>query len=534
MRKAVSVLCLAGLGLAMGQEEKKITLFTAFDFGRVESGSDLRTPNDDGDFTAEGYGVSGVALSRTYVDVGFVQRLDEHYQINIGVGGVFWKSFTPKGGSADEKAIRFGPGISNANVQWFPNDKLDLTFGFFNYKYNMAAHNLGEYLFRTEAYPTIINTGGWSWVNSASYSAVGVKASYTSMDGKLKQDIGLFGEYFNSPIYDITPAYIATLKATDWLTVGGAGALHRWISPTPGTRRALTEPHAYRENFYMPEVQESSRYYTNIPGYSGNSASGYGVSYSPGSSANLDSLRNYIWTNEQSLLQANGINSAAAIPLAENADAHKDGRPGEYVTKLEEDINQQMSSEGGDSASYYGHPNNSGNSSKNVSFDLRAVKLVAFFEVDFNKALGWNEATMGKFNLYGEVAQLGLKNYPIFYTEMAQRRPMMLGFSVPTMVLNNLSFEMEYLKNPTVESIASTYDDFNMAPDGNFRYQEFKKDDFKWTVHASRKLSSFLSLYVQVANDHMRLKNGFAQPQYVPVTNQPNDWYWLTRIQWMI
>jgi hypothetical protein len=91
---------------------------------------------------------------------------------------------------------------------------------------------------------------------------------------------------------------------------------------------------------------------------------------------------------------------------------------------------------------------------------------------------------------------------------------------------------MEYLKNPTVESIASTYDKLDLPPDENFRYQIFSRDDVKWSVHASRAFSKFFSLYVQVANDHMRLKDGFTRPQYIPVTNEPGHWYWLTRFQW--
>jgi hypothetical protein len=367
--------------------------------------------------------------------------------------------------------IKFGPGISNAYMQWLPTENVDLTFGFFPYKYNDAARNLGEYLFRTEAYPTIIYTGGWSWINDAQYSTVGAKLTVKSLGGKLKQDIGLFGEYFNSPIYDITPAYIATYKPSGWFTVGGAGALHRFISPSPGTKREITKKYAYRENFYLP--------------------------------------------------------TTSAVPPYPARDSG-------YVTMLEDDLRSLAGNAGLNFDTLLAHPNNAASTSDTVSFDLAAVKLMAFFELDFNALLGLNEARMGKFNLYGEIAQLGLKNYPIFYTKMEQRRPMMLGVSLPTYgVLNNLSIEGQYLKNPNIESIASTYDKLDLPPDRNFRYfRTYDKDDVKWSVHASRNITSFLTLYAQVANDHMRLKNGFTQPQYIPVTNEPDHWYWLMRIQW--
>jgi hypothetical protein len=75
-----------------------------------------------------------------------------------------------------------------------------------------------------------------------------------------------------------------------------------------------------------------------------------------------------------------------------------------------------------------------------------------------NALLGLDAARIGDFALYGEAAQLGLKNYPIFYTRLSERRPVMLGASIPTFgLLKNLSVEVEHLANPTVESIASTW-----------------------------------------------------------------------------
>lgn len=518
----MSFLILASLTAATAGE-RKISLFTAIDVGRLEKAYDMQYSYDP----------SGLALNRTYVDVGFQEQLDEFYLISIGVGGIFWKSYETRGGNPEDKAIKFGPGISNAFLSWAPSEKLNLTIGYFPYKYNAAAKNLGEYLFRSEAYPTILYTGGWSWLNDVQYRAVGAKLTYKALDGRLQQDIGLFGEYFNSPIYDITPAYIATFKVADWFTIGGAGSLHRFISPTPKTKQELTRAHLYRENFYLPELQAKRRFIVSIPDYIGTSA--YDVRYS--TAPNVDSLKNSIWASEAATLSAYNITSAADIPLREDTSSlsRRDYRPGQYVTRLESDIVQQIAEDGGDSATYFGHPLNANNTTQSVSFDLAAVKLLAFFELDFNKLLGLEEANMGKFNIYGEIAQLGLKNYPIFYTKYEERRPIMAGLSIPTMgLLNNLSFEVEYLKNPNAASLRSTYDKLDLTPDEEFRYQSFAKDDFKWSLHASRVLSKFFTIYVQVANDHMRLKDGYARPNFVPITSEGNHWYWMTRLQWMI
>lgn len=525
---AIKLAVLAAASLAAAEKGANVTLFTAVDVGRVENGYDLAKNHDP----------SGLALNRTYVDVGFRQQLDERYLLSIGVGGIFWKAYEGGGGTPEDKVIKFGPGISNAFMKASFTENLDLTFGYFPYKYNMAAKNLGEYLFRTEAYPTIVYTGGWSWMNDVQYRTVGLKLGWTALDGKLHQDIGIFGEYFNAPIYDLSPAYIATYKPIAGITLGGAGSLHRFITPTPKTRDELTKPYAYRQDFFLPEVQAKAKYNIGIDSYVGNHETGTTLKFKAGGAPNVDSLRNAIFAEDSATLRAiHNIQSAAAIPLNRDTSAlaSSPGRAAKRESMLEKDIVAQAKAEGSDSATYFGDPANAASRSQTVSFDLAAVKLLAFFELDINALLGLDAKRLGEFSLYGEVAQLGLKNYPIFYTESAQRRPIMLGASVPTFgLLDHLSIEMEYLKNPNYESIASTYDKLDLAPDENFRYRAYAKDDTKWSVHATRTLSQFLSVHVQVANDHMRLKDGFARPQYLPVTNETGSWYWLTRFQWMM
>src|SRR5690606_17356161 len=143
-----------------------------------------------------------------------------------------------------------------------------------------------------------------------------------------------------------------------------------------------------------------------------------------------------------------------------------------------------------------------------VSLNVAAVKRMAFFGLDFNPLLDQDDALTDQLNLDGEVAQLEPQNYPMLYTQMLWHRALMLDLSLPTFgLLNILALEGQYLKNPNIESIASTYDNLNLTPDENFRfdansrYKTYHKDDLKWSVHASRNLSEFLTVYVQVAND---------------------------------
>ncbi len=514
------------MALAFGEGEKKINLFTAFDIGRMESGYDLQSKTN----------LDGLVLNRTLVDVSVSQRLNERFFINVGVGGIFWKAYAPGGVEGpDEKVIKFGPGISGVNMRYTPMENLYLDFGYFPYKYNESAKNLGEYLFRTEAYPTIIYTGGWSWMNDVQYHTVGAKLTWITGDGAFKQDLGLFGEYFNSPIYDITPAYIATWKPASWLTLGGAGSLHRFFTPTRGTKKALTESWDYYKDFYFPAIKTQNQFHIGIDElYQSNF---YATNYAFGTQANAaDSIaaRNQFWAADSAALQSRGITDPSKIPIRDTVT--RAGRNGKYESRLKADIIQDISEQGSDSATYWGDPNNTSRGiafagPQQTSFDLSCVKLLAFFTLDFNKLLGLDAATMGEFSVYGEVAQLGLKNYPIFYTDAAQRRPIMLGVSIPTHFLQHLSLEVEYLKNPTVESIKSTYDKLELIPDQDFRYRTMDRDDWKWSLHGALGLAHRLTLFVQVANDHLRLQDKYARPEFIPATSTPSDWYWLTRLQ---
>ncbi len=450
--------------IATAESDRKVNLFTAIDLGQLEIGRDRTVGLNDPD-----YNPAGLALNRTYVDVTIAQQLDERNFLSVGVGGIFWKAFEQETGEPEAKVIKFGPGISNAFLKYSPLQNLSLTLGYFPYKYNPSARNLGEYLFRTEAYPTIIYTGGWSWMNSASYSAVGLKLTHETET--FRQDLGLFGEYFNAPIYDVTPTYVATWKPIPGIIWGAGVSLHRYLSPNTKIRKELTKRYTYYDKFYIP---------------------------------------------------------------AKDSTASAPARPEKRVTMLKDDIEALEGNEA-TPGEYFALAQNAGAESLSVNFDNRAVKLMTHATLDFNGLFGLDPAKMGAFELYGEIALLGLKNYPIFYTSYTQRMPLMVGLSIPTFgILDHISVEAEYLKNPNIESIWSTYDVLKLAPDVNFRYKEYHGDDLKWSVHASRNINSFLSIFVQVANDHMRLKDKYARPEFIPITNVRKDWYWLSRIQWAI
>src|SRR3954469_9242906 len=159
---AFVTLSLLAHGFAIAEEtetkitDRKVSIVGFVDAGQIVSG------NLNGDK------MNGSFLNRDGVALTYSGTMNDNLHMNIGVGGLFWKPI-PETSNDQTKRIGFGPGISEASAQYDFSSSLTLKFGFFGYKYNSDASDLGEYLLRSEAYPNIIfsgGPGGWVWLNS--------------------------------------------------------------------------------------------------------------------------------------------------------------------------------------------------------------------------------------------------------------------------------------------------------------------------------------------------------------------------------
>ncbi len=174
-------------------------------------------------------------------------------------------------------------------------------------------------------------------------------------------------------------------------------------------------------------------------------------------------------------------------------------------------------------------------------YTVQGTEVMGRFSMDFKPLLGEN----ADLKIYGEACLLGVKNYPVFYTDPLERTPMMLGVDIPTFhILNKLAVEVEYWKNPYINDYASEsvtgwevdapLPDYSHEVDGLHidPSKPYTKDDFKWSVFAEKSLGSSFTAYVQVARDHIR-------PVYALSSNPvPSDilldnkgWYYAARIQ---
>jgi hypothetical protein len=149
--------------------------------------------------------------------------------------------------------------------------------------------------------------------------------------------------------------------------------------------------------------------------------------------------------------------------------------------------------------------------------------------------------------LYSEVAVLGVKNYPFYYEKITNRMPVMFGVNLPAFkLLDILSFQMEYYNNLFPNSSYDLYyfqlpvvngvdKDGVQTQDPNkfdMGHPTVKRDNWKWSIYASREISRGLRLYGQFANDHLRVPAFDLKPSWTQITDRNGkDWYYLIRLE---
>ncbi len=130
--------------------------------------------------------------------------------LSAGLGGVFEyrkRELVRTGFTGSQrKGFFIGPANTEAVYHFGDPDKpwLKLGLGMFGYKYNPEAQNLGEYLFRSGAYPTYTITGGYTIIGSAGNQFQGFKAQMAK--GNLRADLFFTTETSLAPLFDWSPS----------------------------------------------------------------------------------------------------------------------------------------------------------------------------------------------------------------------------------------------------------------------------------------------------------------------------------------
>jgi hypothetical protein len=348
-------------------------------------------------------------------------KIDDNWTMDADLHWFFWRNQLHDLGLFHVVGLKFDADMRGV-LQYSSGSQL-AKFGVYDFKYNPDSKNLGEYLLRSTAYPTLLESSQGKDLLAYSYSRV-AGVEYGLNHDLWRAKALIYAEQFNLPVNDVTPAFFVAA----------------------GPKYAEVEIGVALDRFWMFGKRMQAK--------------------------SLD-------TALQSYIRSQGLT-------------------------------------------------------------FKATKVSIRGRLDIGEMTGMENGL----RLYAETAILGLKNDTLYYKNMSERMPMMVGMDIPTFgILNTLSIEAEYLKNPYYDRHYPNNDanaqTFSPLPAlNNSEYSagnlpNFTKNDWRWSFFAKRSLNQWLDLEGRVASDHMRLY--FYNGDYgsgEPFTQKTKDWYFLFRISY--
>jgi hypothetical protein len=477
---AAALFCLSCIIAAFSQDSavvfKPLSISTGVEAGQVVDGYDEQYR----EYLVKG----GQWQSRLGVWISQEVTLKKRLTLKMGVGGLFYNAYPELPKSPDDYTTRFGPGISQATGIYsfggedITNPWFQLQFGYFPFKYNNEATNLGEYLLRSGCYPGYNMGGNWNIVGDALYRVIGARFSSYLRNKSIQQHLVLSMERDVAPMYDLSLTYIGDVNIAKVLDFGAGIDFHHLIS----ANEAKTTPHD-KSNRYLP-----------------------GRALGPGDGFGTDS------------------NGAVIDSFAGTA---------KYFT-------------------------------------FRGIKLMG--KLCFDPKPLFPSSLLGKEDLkiFGEVAVLGVQDYPYYYDDITKRMPVMFGINLPFFkLLDVFSIQLEWYNSPFENSVENPLK-YQLPLPGGFSNQKlddttayidamyasthplagsasqnidfsshwktlrdfYSTDNWKWSIFLKRSFGKNFSVFVQMASDNLRLKLNTGRAQYIPATRGNNQWYQMFQNQW--
>jgi hypothetical protein len=487
-------LAIAIFGLASAQaadqeikiEAKPMSIGALSEYGMLSKGLYKIGPSNVGEvWTNDWINHFGAFINKEAV-------VDDHLFLSGGLGGVFQyrkpERLSPGFYGSQRKGFFIGPTKAMADYHFGDpaTPFLTLGAGMFGYKYNAEAYDLGEYLYRSGAYPAYTMTGGYVLVGNAAANLQGLKTSLHL--GDFRADLLLTTETNLAPLYDWSLGLIAGYSIAGGLLDLGAGVNFKNLIPVKPSR---TTKHEATNGYFMYQ----GKYYTANTNYYGYQAQFY--------------------TRKNT---ADSAKAAAAQADFDLVDSLMDPARTAAPPKLEYFTNSGILAMG------------------RATLDLKKLFASEIFGPQDLK-------------LYSEIALLGVRNYPVFYTKRSERMPIMAGVNLPGFrLLDLISVQMEWFKSPWLNNTAQLANGtlplpvFPIASDSVASKKDWNdlaaKDDFKWSVLVQKKIGKFITISGQAANDHMRLVSSryFYGPQFDhnEITVSEDHWYWMTQLSWGI
>jgi len=163
---------------------------------------------DNGRFQTSDSLLTGEIISRTGAKWLIEKEVDEAWSVSAQIHLFFWRN------QAVDKELFHVAGVKfDSDLRGYLSWKRDAQFfkgGVYNFKYNPDSKDLGEYLLRSTAYPTILESMQGKDLMEPSFSRV-LGAQY-GLNYEYFRTLGLaYFEQFNTPVYDASLAYFATV-----------------------------------------------------------------------------------------------------------------------------------------------------------------------------------------------------------------------------------------------------------------------------------------------------------------------------------
>ncbi len=354
-------------------------------------------------------------------------------------------------------------------------------------------------------YPTFVFTGGWAITDNALAKVQGVQLSASQLNGKLRHDFLLTSERDFRPQGDFTPSYLAQLDAGPFQFGAGISLFH--FLPLQSARLKSRDM-----------AENSVIQFSSFPGFT--------------------AVNNY----------------ATGTPDPDGPVIHQAGDP---LLLTVNDLNQVIDDMKKELADTVLHPEYKNNpiglenaqsalkahidsmARDTVTFTTKGIKLMARASFNIQKLFPISILGPEDLKIYGEVAMLGVENQPGFYKDRWQRLPIMMGMNLPTFkMLDVLSIEAEYFSSTLPDNFDQvliynfpSYNSYSLLFNNS---RKNRRDDWKWSLYASKKVATGLSLRAQVANDHYRTveQNNLFTGESLMRT--PSNWYYVVSINFGI
>lgn len=139
------------------------------------------------------------------------------------------------------------------------NSPLEIALGYFPFKYNPQASNMGEYLFRTGTYPAFIIND----FDNCEARLLGLRAS-SMFFGSLRTDVLFTSETYYNPLGDYSLSFLAGYKVKKLLDMGAGISLSRLVPLDPKQTTPHNAQNIIYENDGMTPATENgdTLYYT--------------------------------------------------------------------------------------------------------------------------------------------------------------------------------------------------------------------------------------------------------------------------------